>query len=212
MQFKAARQILMTLLLLAGLAANAQARTLKIIAFGDSIMAGYQLAPEDAFPAQLERALKDKGYDVLLTNASVSGDTSADGLSRLDWSIPDGTDGVILELGANDALRGLSPAETRENLVAIIERLRQRSIPVLLSGMRAPPNMGSDYAARFDPIYPELAKRYNLTFYPLMVEAYVLDPSLKISDGLHPNPQGVAAMTKAFLPIMEKFLTEISAN
>ncbi len=212
MQFKAARQILMTLLFMVGLAASAEARTLNIVAFGDSIMAGYQLAPEDAFPAQLEKALKDKGYDVLLTNASVSGDTSADGLARLDWSIPDGTDGVILELGANDALRGLSPAETRENLVAMIERLKERRIPILLSGMRAPPNMGSDYAAHFDPIYPELAERYDLTFYPLMIEAYVLDSSLKISDGLHPNPQGVAAMTADFLPTMEKFLLNISID
>lgn len=210
MRFKAAHRIFITLLLLAGFASTADARTLNIVAFGDSVMAGYELAPEDAFPAQLEKLLKDKGYDIAITNAAVSGDTTADGLARLDWSIPDGTDGVILELGANDALRGLSPEETKDNLIAMIERLKERGIPVLLSGMRAPPNMGDAYAKQFDPIYPELSKQYNLVLYPLMIEAYVLDPKLKISDGLHPNPKGVAAMAKSFTPTMEKFLANIS--
>ncbi len=212
MRFKALPHTLLTLLVMIGTATVAKAETKNIVAFGDSIMAGYEIAKEEAFPAQLEKALKDKGYDVAITNASVSGDTTAGGLSRLDWSIPDGTDGVILELGANDALRGISPEESRQNLVAMIKRLQERNIPVLLSGMQAPPNMGSNYAAQFNPIYPELAKQYNLVFYPLMIEAYVLDPKLKISDGLHPNPQGVAAMTESFLPTMEKFLKEISGS
>ncbi len=212
MRFKALGHILLTLLLATGVTKVAKAETMNIVAFGDSIMAGYEIAKEDAFPAQLEKALKDKGYDIAITNASVSGDTTAGGLSRLDWSIPDGTDGVILELGANDALRGISPAESRQNLMAMIERLKERGIPVLLSGMQAPPNMGSDYAAKFNPIYPDLADQYGLVLYPLMIEAYVLDPKLKISDGLHPNPQGVAAMTESFLPTMEKFLNDISGS
>ncbi|MCO6184743.1 arylesterase [Rhizobium sp. L1K21] len=212
MRFKAFHPILMALLLLVGLDSVAQARPLNIVAFGDSLMAGYELAPEDAFPAQLEKLVNENGYDVKITNASVSGDTTANGLSRLDWSIPDGTDGVILELGANDALRGLSPDETRKNLTAIIERLKERGIPVLLAGMRAPPNLGDAYAAEFDAIFPDLEEKYDLAFYPLMIEAYVLDPKLKISDGLHPNAQGVAAMAKSFLPVMEKFLSNISGS
>ena len=132
----------------------ARAEPLQLVGFGDSLMAGYQLPPEDAFPARLEKALKAKGHDIVIANAGVSGDTTSGGLARIDWSVPDGTKGVILELGANDALRGIPPEESRKNLVSMIEKLKSRNIAVLLVGMIAPPNMGDDYAARFNPFYP----------------------------------------------------------
>lgn len=210
MRFKASMGILVAAALL--MASAAQAKTLQIVAFGDSLMAGYQLPAADAFPAKLEAALKAKGYDVAIANAAVSGDTTADGLARADWSIPDGTDGVILELGANDALRGLSPEDTKKNLDAILARLKERKIPVLLAGMQAPPNLGPDYAAHFNPIYPDLAKQYGAGLYPLFVEAYVLKPELKLDDGMHPNAKGVDAAVAAFLPAAEAFLKSISAK
>ena len=191
-------------------ATAASARTLSIVAFGDSLMAGYQLPADDAFPAKLEKALKAKGHDVAITNASVSGDTTADGLARVDWSIPDGTDGVILELGANDALRGLTPEDTARNLDAIVKGLQARKIPVLLAGIQAPPNLGADYAARFNPIYPNLAKTYDLTLYPLFVEAYVLHADMKLDDGMHPNAKGVDAAVAAFLPTAEAFFAKLA--
>lgn len=212
MRFKAAHGILTVVLLAFSLITSAEAKPIQIVAFGDSLMAGYELPPESAFPAQLEKALQAKGYDVVVTNASVSGDTTADGLSRLDWSVPEGTDGVILELGSNDALRGLSPQETEQNLEAIVARLKERGIAVLLAGTRAPPNMGGSYAADFDPIFPALSNGADLILYPVFVEAYILDDSLKISDGMHPNAKGVAAVVDSFLPVMEKFLKVISKN
>jgi acyl-CoA thioesterase I len=143
------------------LSAAARAEPVSLVGFGDSLMAGYQLPPEDAFPARLEKALTEKGIDVTIANAGVSGDTTSSGLARIDWSIPEGTDGVILELGANDALRGIPPEETRKNLEAMVARLKERGVAVLLAGMMAPPNMGPDYAARFNPIYPDLAKEHS---------------------------------------------------
>ncbi|MCG5477312.1 MAG: arylesterase, partial [Sinorhizobium fredii] len=134
------------------LSATARAETLSLVGFGDSLMAGYQLPPEHAFPARLEKALKNKGLDITIANAGVSGDTTSGGLARIDWSVPDGTKGVILELGANDALRGIPPEETAKNLEAMILRLKERGIAVLLAGMMAPPNMGADYGARFNSI------------------------------------------------------------
>lgn len=213
MRFKAVFGLL--LLFVGSIAASstaAFAKPLNIVAFGDSLMAGYQLPAEDAFPARLEKALKANGADVTITNASVSGDTTADGLARVDWSIPDGTDGVILELGANDALRGLTPEDTRKNLEAIIQRLKTRKIAILLAGMQAPPNMGSDYGKRFNAIYPDLAKKYDLTLYPLFVAAYVLHPDMKLSDGMHPNAKGVKAAVKDFQPVMENFIKTIPAS
>ena len=137
--------------------AMAQERTLQLVGLGDSLMAGYQLPPNDSYTAQLEAALKAKGINVTVTNAGVSGDTSSGGLARAEWSVPDGTDGVILELGANDALRGIAPEQTEKNLDAIISGFQKRNIAVLLVGIMAPPNMGEDYAKRFNPIYPQLA-------------------------------------------------------
>nr|WP_244426600.1 arylesterase [Sinorhizobium sojae] len=191
------------------LSAAARAETISLVGFGDSLMAGYQLAPEDAFPARLEKALKDKGYDVAISNAGVSGDTTAGGLARIDWSVPDGTKGVILELGANDALRGVPPEETRGNLEAMVKRLKERGIAVLLAGMLAPPNMGGDYAARFNAIYPELAKKYDLPFYPFFLDGVVTEAGLKLEDGMHPNGDGIGVMVERFLPMAEQFITAV---
>ena len=158
MRFKA---LITALCLLLGSAATPMqagaAEEIKIVGFGDSLMAAYNLQASEGFPARLEAALRERGHTVSITDAGVSGDTTSGGLARLDWSIPDGTDGVILELGANDALRGLPPEKTRENLEAMIERLKQRGIAVLLAGMLAPPNMGADYETSFNAIYPDLS-------------------------------------------------------
>jgi acyl-CoA thioesterase I len=210
MRFKAVMGIfVVSALMLGSNFTQAMASTIKLVTLGDSLTAGYELPAEDAFPAKLEKALKAAGHDVAITNASVSGDTSADGLARADWSIAEGTDGVILELGANDALRGLTPEDTEKNLDAIIAQLKERKIAVLLAGMQAPPNMGPDYASRFNAIFPALAKKYDLTLYPLFVEAFILHPELKLADGMHPNAKGVDAAVAAFLPVAERFLGEI---
>lgn len=191
------------------LSATARAETISLVGFGDSLMAGYQLPPEDAFPARLEKALKEKGLDVTVANAGVSGDTSSGGLARIDWSIPDGTKGVILELGANDALRGIPPEETRKNIEAMIARLKERGIAVLLAGMMAPPNMGADYAARFNPIYPDLAEKYGLELYPFFLDGVVTDAALKLEDGMHPNGNGVGIMVEKALPTVERFIATL---
>ncbi|MCA1442014.1 arylesterase [Ensifer sp. IC4062] len=192
------------------LSSAVRAESVSLVGFGDSLMAGYQLPPEDAFPVRLEKALKDKGFDVTIANAGVSGDTTSGGLSRIDWSVPDGTKGVILELGANDALRGIPPEQSRKNLEAMIARLKQRGIPVLLAGMMAPPNMGADYAARFNPIYPELAAKYDLEFYPFFLDGVAIDGALKLEDGMHPNSQGVGEMVERFLPVAERFIARLA--
>lgn len=188
------------------------AKTIQLVGFGDSLMAGYELPAEASFPAQLEKALKAKGHDIAITNAGVSGDTSADGLARLDWSIPEGTDGVILELGANDALRGLSPLETEKNLDMMLKILADRGIPVLLAGILAPPNMGPDYAGQFNPIYEKLSKKYNVMLYPFFLDGVVLDERLKLKDGMHPSEEGVAVMVSKFIPSAESFLATLSSH
>ncbi len=189
-----------------------RAAPISLVGFGDSLMAGYQLPAEDAFPARLEKALREKGHDVTISNAGVSGDTTSGGLARIDWSVPDGTKGVILELGANDALRGIAPEESRKNLVAMIEKLKSRGIAVLLVGMMAPPNMGADYAARFNPVYPELAKTYGLELYPFFLDGVVGDAKLKIEDGMHPNGDGIGVMVERFLPSAERFLQSLATG
>lgn len=191
------------------LSATARAESVSLVGFGDSLMAGYQLPPEDAFPARLEKALREKGLDVTIANAGVSGDTTSGGLARIDWSVPDGTRGVILELGANDALRGIPPEETRKNLEAMIARLKGRGISVLLAGMLAPPNMGADYAARFNAIFPELAKEHNLVFYPFFLDGVVTEAGLKLEDGMHPNGDGIGIMVERFLPTAELFVRSL---
>lgn len=186
-----------------------QLEQVKIVGFGDSLMAGYLLPPAAAFPQQLEKALDDKGYEVSIENAGVSGDTTTGGLSRLDWSIPDGTDLVILELGANDALRGISPDITEQNLDAMLARLKERGISVILAGMLAPPNMGKDYADRFNPIYPKLAQKYGVPLYPFFLDGVAAQKALQLEDGMHPNEKGVAAMVAKFLPTIEKSLKDV---
>jgi acyl-CoA thioesterase-1 len=198
-----------TALLFAG---AARAEPVKLVGFGDSLMAGYQLPAADAFPVKLEAALRAKGYDVEIANAGVSGDTTSAGLARLDWSIPESTKGVILELGANDALRGIPPTETEKNLDAMLTRLKERGIPVLLAGMIAPPNMGSDYGERFNGMYQRLAEKHGVALYPFFLEGVVTKADLQLEDGMHPNTRGVDAMVQAMLPAAETFLKSVMAG
>lgn len=179
---------------------QAQAAPLEIVGFGDSLMAGYELPQGDGFPAVLEAALKAKGYDVSVANAGVSGDTSSGGLERLGWSVPDGTDLVILELGANDALRGISPEITRSNLDAMLTALKEREIAVVLAGMLAPPSMGRDYEAAFNPLFAELAAKHGVPLIPFFLEGVAGQPSLQLADKMHPNRAGVDKMVENALP------------
>jgi Lysophospholipase L1 and related esterases len=181
----------------------ARAEAFQIVGFGDSLMAGYQLETGAGFPEQLERALRERGYEVAVTNAGVSGDTTSGGLSRLDWSVPDGTDLVILELGANDMLRGIMPEATEQNLEKMIQRLKERNIGILLVGMYAAPNLGEDYAARFNAIYPRLAEKHGLPFVPFFLEGVAAEPELQLADGMHPNAKGVERMVENVLPVIE---------
>lgn len=187
-------------------AARADEAPLKLVAFGDSLTAGYRLPADAAFPAVLERALKAKGYRVEIANAGVSGDTSTGGLDRLDWSVPDGTRGVLLELGANDMLRGTDPAVTRKALETIIARLQARRIPVLLAGMLAAPNLGTEYRARFDAIYPDLARAHDLVLYPFFLDGVAGQRANTLDDGLHPTAKGVERIVEGILPTVETFL------
>ncbi len=185
------------------LIAPASADPVKIVGFGDSLMAGYQLAPGNSFPEKLESALREKGHDVVITNAGVSGDTTSGGLARLEWSVPDDTDLVILELGANDMLRGLSPEITRTNLNKMIASLDERGIDIVLAGMMAAPNLGPDYAAAFNPIYPDLAEKYDLPLYPFFLDGVAAQSALLLEDGMHPNAEGIDRMVERFLPLIE---------
>jgi acyl-CoA thioesterase-1 len=187
-------------------------RPIKLVAFGDSLTAGYQLRGADAFPVQLQRALKARGYDIEVANAGVSGDTTTGGLSRLEWSVPDGTDAVILELGANDMLRALDPKIPREALAEIVQRLKARKIEVLLAGMRAAPNLGPDYARSFDAIFPELAAANGVLLYPFFLDGVVADPKLNIGDGLHPTGEGVARIVTGIVPKVEELIGRVRAK
>jgi acyl-CoA thioesterase-1 len=182
------------------------AGALKIVALGDSLTAGYGLPAQAAFPARLAAALKAKGDAVAVVNAGVSGDTASDGLDRLDWSVPKGTEAVILELGANDALRGIEPKVTKAALDKILNKLAARHIPVLLAGMRAPRNMGADYVREFDRIYPALASTHPVVFYPFYLDGVATDPTLNQGDGMHPNPAGVDMIVKRILPSVEELI------
>ncbi|MGH6839679.1 MAG: arylesterase [Methylocella sp.] len=185
---------------------------LKIIAFGDSLTAGYGLAAADAFPAVLERTLRAEGYRVTIVNAGVSGDTASGGQARLDWALSDGADGVILELGANDMLRGVDPAVTKAALDAILGELKARNIKVLIAGMRAAPNLGQDYKTRFDAIFPALAKKYDAPLYPFFLEGVAGKPALKLGDGLHPNHAGVERIVKGILPDVRALVDQFGAK
>ncbi len=189
--------------------ARAQSRPLSIVAFGDSLSAGYGLPADAAFPAVLERALRARGHKVEVVNAGVSGDTATAGLDRLDWSVPDGTDGVIVELGANDMLRGTDPAVARRAIEAIVERLKARGIPVMLAGMYASPNLGVDYGRAFNRIFPDIAKKHDLVLYPFFLDGVVGETSLNLPDGLHPTAKGVEVIVSRILPSVETFLARL---
>jgi acyl-CoA thioesterase-1 len=188
---------------------SAQTKPLKLVAFGDSLTAGYNLPASAAFPTVLEKMLRDKGISVEVANAGVSGDTSQGGLERVEWSVPDGTDGVILELGANDALRGVDPALTETSLDAIVTGLKARGIPVLLAGMYAPRSNGPDYVARFDAIYPKLAEKHGLILYPFFLDGIAGDRVLNQPDMLHPKAEGVRVIAQRILPTVERFLSSL---
>jgi acyl-CoA thioesterase I len=190
----------------------ADAKPIRIVVLGDSLSAGLGLSASAAFPERLQKALESKGIAVDIVNAGVSGDTSSGGRDRLDWSVPDGTQAVILELGANDALRGTDPAVTRSALSDILTRLKARGIAVLLCGMVAPPNYGSDYSARFNAIYPDLAKSFGVALYPFFLEGVAADAKLNQADGMHPTAEGVDVIVKNILPTVQAFLGTISGQ
>jgi acyl-CoA thioesterase-1 len=190
--------------------AAAPAKPVKMVVLGDSLSAGYGLPADAAFPARLEKALKNNGIEVDIGNAGVSGDTSSGGRDRLDWSVPEGTEAVILELGANDALHGTDPAVTRAALSDILTRLKARGVAVLLCGMLAPPNYGSDYATRFNAIYSELAKSFGVPLYPFFLEGVAADARLNQADGMHPTAEGVDVIVKNILPTVQAFLGTLS--
>jgi acyl-CoA thioesterase-1 len=192
--------------------AMAPAKPIKMVVLGDSLSAGLGLPASAAFPARLQKALKSKGIEVDMINAGVSGDTTSGGRDRLDWSVPEGTEAVILELGANDALRGVDPKVTRSALTDILTRLKARGIAVLLCGMYAPPNYGSDYAARFNAIYPELAKSFGVPLYPFFLEGVATEAKLNQADGLHPTAEGVDTIVRNILPTVQAFLGAISGQ
>jgi len=192
--------------------AAAPERPVKMVVLGDSLSAGLGLSATSAFPVRLQKALNDKGIKVDMTNAGVSGDTSSGGRDRLDWSVPEGTEAVIVELGANDALRGIDPAVTRAALTEILTRLKARKIAVLLCGMLAPPNYGTEYAARFNAIYPELSKSFGVPLYPFFLEGVAAEAKLNQPDGLHPTAEGIDVIVKNMLPMVEAFLGTISGQ
>ena len=195
-----------------GVAISAGAEPYRIVGFGDSLMAGYQLGPGESFPEKLQVALKAKGLDVEVAGAGVSGDTTSGGLARLDWSVPDGTDLVVLELGGNDMLRGIAPELTEKNLDAILSRLNERGIRVLLVGMLAAPNLGPEYAEAFNGIYPRLAEKYGVPLYPFFLDGVAADLKLLQSDGIHPTAEGVDIMVERMLPFVEKVIGASSGN
>ena len=191
-------------------AAAAHAASIKILALGTSLTQGYGVPPGLDFTAVLEARLKASGIDARLVNAGVSGDTSAGGLARLDWSLADHPDAAIVELGSNDALRGQSPTQTESNIAAVLARLKAAHVPVLLTGMKAPRNLGPEYAAEFDPIYPRLAAKFGVLFYPFILDGVALDPKLNQADGIHPNPAGVKVIVGRMLPALKAWLAQLS--
>jgi acyl-CoA thioesterase-1 len=187
-------------------------KPVRIVAFGDSLTAGLGLPPSEAFPAQLEKALKAKGHDVQIANAGVSGDTTAAGLERFDWAIPDDTEAVILELGANDALRGMDPNIARANLDKILTRLHDKNIEVLLTGMLAPKNWGAPYEDEFNVIYKDLAAKYGAILYPFFLEGVAVKADLNQSDGLHPTGKGVGVIVERIMPSVEQLISRVDAR
>lgn len=207
-----AAAVLSLLALLASIDVRAQSKPVTIVALGDSLSAGYQLPVAKAFPVQLEAALKAKGYAVTVVNAGVSGDTSAAGLDRLAWAVPPEADAVIVELGANDALRGLDPAETRRNLDTILSTLAADKRDLLVAGMRAPGNLPPAYRERFDRMFPELAAKHGSLLYPFFLETVALQPKLNLADGIHPTAEGVALIVADILPKVEALIARVKAR
>lgn len=205
---------LFTVLALAAMmATGAAAAPQTILALGDSLTAGLGLGPADAFPAKLEAALKAKGHDVKVINAGVSGDTAADGAARLDWALAEPVDAVIVELGANDALRGLPVAQAEQALDRLLTALAQKNLPTLLAGMKAPPNMGADYQSAFDGMYQRLAAKHpTVMLYPFFLDGVAADPRLNQPDGMHPNPAGVDVIVARILPSAVQLLDRAAAN
>lgn len=195
------------------MATGAAAAPQTILALGDSLTAGLGLGPADAFPARLEAALKAKGHDVKVINAGVSGDTAADGAARLDWALSEPVSAVIVELGANDALRGLPVAQAEQALDQLLTALEQKKLPTLLAGMKAPPNMGADYQSQFDGMYQRLAAKHpNVLVYPFFLDGVAAEPKLNQADGMHPNPAGVEVIVARILPSVEQLLGKAAAN
>jgi acyl-CoA thioesterase I len=203
---------MMTVLPASAQTQDSASKPVRIVVLGDSLSAGLGLPGAAAFPARLQKALKDKGIDVDISNAGVSGDTASGGRERLEWSVPEGTDAVIVELGANDALRGIDPKITRDALSDIVGRLKARGIAVMLCGMLAPPNYGSDYAARFDEIYPDLAKSFDVPLYPFFLNGVAANERLNQADGIHPTAEGVDIIVKNILPTVEAFIGPITGH
>ncbi len=191
------------------LMAQAEPGETVIVALGDSLTAGFGLPQDQSFSVQLERALRGRGRNVRVVNAGVSGDTMAAGLARLDWAMPDDTSAVIVELGGNDALQGLPPEAIKSALEEIVKRLKARGIPVLLAGMEAPRNLGRDYVKEFAALYRDLARRYDLVFYPFFLEGVALNDGLMQRDGIHPNGRGVALIVENMLPKVEALLARV---
>jgi acyl-CoA thioesterase I len=192
--------------------AGAAAKPIKIVAIGTSLTQGYNLPPGTEFTTVLQAQLKAKGHDVTVVNAGVSGDTTAGGLARLDWALSKDTVGAIVEFGSNDALRGLSVAETRKNLDQLLVKLKERKIAVLFTGMKSPRNLGPEYVGAFDAIYPELAKQHGVLFYPFFLEGVAANLKLNQADGIHPNEAGTKVIVKGMLPYVEKLLSQINAE
>ncbi len=195
-----------------GGASPADAATVRIVVLGDSLTAGYGLAAEEAFPARLEAALKADGIDARVINKGLSGDTTAGGLWRLDAALAAGPDGppdaLIIELGANDGLRGLDPKKAEANLDAIITRAKAQGLKILLTGMKAPPNYGREYTAEFEAIFPRLATRHNILLYPFFLDGIAADRAFNLPDGLHPNPAGVAVLVERILPYVKRLIDD----
>jgi len=201
--------LLAATLSLAPAAAGEGTRALTIVALGDSLTAGYMLGPNEDFASQLEAALTEAGHEnVKIANAGVSGDTSAGGLARLDWAVGPDADAVIVELGANDALRAIDPAVTRENLETIVTRLKARGLPVLLAGMLAPPNLGAEYGAAFNAIHADLAETHGLILYPFFLDGVAGERRLNLGDGIHPTAEGIGIIVERILPQVEELIAQ----
>ncbi len=190
-------------------ASAAAARTIRLVVLGDSLTAGLGLPPGEAFPDRLQAALRAKGWDVTVLNAGVSGDTAADGLARYDWAVPADTDALIVELGANDMLRGLKPQATKKALSAILDKARAAKLPTLIAGMRAAPNLGAEYDRAFDAIYPALAESHDVALYPFFLDGVAGNPELNQADGMHPTAEGVDSIVERIQPSVEAILKQV---